>query len=396
ARALAGAGEYRLASAKLKAWLSRHPEDAEAMLALLDIETRRKAWDEVARVAGNLTQHASPAVRAAGFYYLAVAEAQRGRLAAARKAAEQAKRLDAGGSYGKAAEDLLKALRAQTGPYARVGVGVLHTSNVELLPDIVRPRGGKRADNYLMGELALGWRSERWEVGYLLSAQKYFRRTDFDFMMQMLRVPVRFGSWTLAPVAEHAMLGGAFLFMGGGADLHWRKGRWLGGYELRARRFSSNFGKDRVDLRRLGGLGHTLFFGVSSNGAWRAGARVSFHLEQTKGDAQHPKTDDYQEVAVSADLGHTVGAWQWQGSVLGRNRRYRKPDPLAGHLKRRDQWWMVQMEAGRALDTRGRHRVLLHLHWQQNRSNYRTPSVPAVLDKTFKEWAVGLMWRGQW
>ncbi|RME84286.1 MAG: hypothetical protein D6771_04685, partial [Zetaproteobacteria bacterium] len=50
ARALAGAGEYRLASARLKAWLSRHPEDAEAMLALLDFETRRKAWDEVARV----------------------------------------------------------------------------------------------------------------------------------------------------------------------------------------------------------------------------------------------------------------------------------------------------------------------------------------------------------
>ncbi|RME82256.1 MAG: tetratricopeptide repeat protein, partial [Zetaproteobacteria bacterium] len=220
ARALEQAGKPDAAAQRLRAWLSEHPDDVDATIALINLDLRQRSWDEAGALAGRLQKHSSPSVKAAGFYFAAFIAAQRGDVPSAKKLAQRAKALDPQGAYAQAAEKLLAALRARTGGYAQASVGLFHTSNVELLPDIVMPRGSKRADNYLLGTLAAGWRSERWEIGYALAAQKYFRRTDFDLLMQTLRAPIHSGAWSIGPVLEHAMLAREFLFFGAGLDLH--------------------------------------------------------------------------------------------------------------------------------------------------------------------------------
>jgi len=393
--------QHERAVAILRAWLQKHPEDADARMQLGAALVAANMLDAAESFWRQALQQAKedPTAKAAASYYLAWIAAARGNADDAMAQAQAAIQADPEGPYAASAKALIEGLQAQQGFSAQIALGLEHTSNVELLPDIRAPQQGKsKADNYLSAQLGLAWQKGRFRLGYDLSLQKYFKRSDFDLLIQALLFEIALPrGWSWTPRIEHAMLARAFLFSGVGFDLAWRRQGWQAGYALRARRYSSAFGAQRVNLSRLGGLGHELFAGRTVSSAdQRWSVLAHWHWEQTKGDAAHPKTDDYQQIGLAAFWQKRLGRSGVQLQLTGWQRAYRKPDPLGNGLVRRDRFLLLGAEWSWRFGTAERHELAALIRWQRNDSNFKAPSVPAALDKTYTEWGFGMQWRAQW
>ena len=398
ARSLRAADRPKEAAQVLQAWLARKPQDLEARMELGTALVQAGKLKQAQTLWQGLWRQAqAPGLRAAAAYYLAWIAAQRGENEAATRWANKALALDKEGPYGQSAKLLLRTLQGEQGFHGELALGVARTSNVDLLPDIARPQKGKpRSDVFGDARVQLRYQGAHVLAEYVLEAQKYNKRSDYDLIMHIARAGWRTGPWEVAPVLEYVMLARQRLFWGVGLDLNWKRADWDAGYSLRARTFTSAFGPQRVDLRRLGGLVHELHlarsFGAEDQ---RVTLGVRAHLEQTKGDATHPKTDDFAQVALELGYARTSGAWDASVQLTGWLRSYRRRDLIAGK-RRQDRFVFLGGELGRAFGEGARHRVALRVHWQRNDSNFKPPAVPAALDKTFTEWAAGAEWSWRW
>lgn len=398
ARSLRAAGEGRQAVEILRGWLASHPRDLEVEMEMGAALVATGQLDEGVSLWKRVWQRVqAPGLKAAAAYHLAWIAAQRGDREMAGRWARQAMGLDPEGPYGKSASVLLASLMGEQGWHGEVALGAERTSNVDLLPDIARPQKGKsRSDLFGTAHLGVRWRGAHAMAEYVLEAQKYAKRTDYDLVVHTLRAGVRARGWTVAPVVEYVTLARQRLFWGVGLDLGWEGASWRVAYTLRSRKFSSAFGPQRADLHRLGGLAHELAVQRTfSSETDQMLAGLNAHLEQTKGDAAHPKTDDFLQWGMNLGWTHASAPWDVSIQLSGWLRTYRKRDLLAGK-KRKDRFLLVSGEIGRSFGEQARQRLALSLHWQRNDSNFKPPAVPVALDKTFTEWAAGARWSWRW
>ncbi len=398
ARSLRASGDADAAVRTLHGWMGQHPDDLEvetelgaALVAAGRLDEGRALWQGVWK------RVRAPGLKAAAAYHLAWIAARKGEQDGAKRWARRAVALDPQGPYGKSAATLLASLERDRGWHGEIALGAERTSNVDLLPDIARPQQGKsRSDFFGTAHLGIRWRGDRGLAEYMLEAQKYAKRSDYDLLMHTLRAGLNVRGFTVAPVLEYVTLARQRLFWGAGLDLAWTRASWRVAYTLRSRSFTKDFGPQHANLSRLGGLVHELGLERTfASDADRFVAGLTAHLEQTKGDAVHPKTDDFLQWGVDLAWTHANGPWDASAQLSGWLRSYRRQDPIAGR-KRTDRFVLVGGELGRSFGEEARQRLALSLHWQRNDSTFKPPSVPAALDKTFTEWSAGARWSWQW
>ncbi len=405
-RSLAGAGRMAKALDVLEQWLNVHGKDAEALVLYGDLLVREKRRADADRVWRNLLAQpqAAPVYRAAAHYYLALSAYRSGDFAAAREQAGAALNTAPESPYAPAAKRLMqvRSTMRREGWSGNVLLGEFYTSNVELLPDVVNPPAGKKkSDAFTELDLTLAWQGGDWRVGYAFNSQWHASRRDFDMNIHMLLLDKNYLDWTFSPRFEYVVLNKQRLYYGGGLDVSWRNAGWMVRWQGRYRSFSRAFGALRSDLGRLSGFSNEINvmrqWKLNGGDVLLIGAHA--HLENTRGDLTHPKTDDYMQIGVNASW---TGVWRKMDTglfAMGYWRRYAKADTtilVSGASARRD--WHLRVGGHLAWRPFGRanNRVVLQGHYQKNMSNYKAPVVVPQFGKAFTEWQGGVSWQYLW
>lgn len=405
ARALEKNGQPEMALDILKQWLAVHADDHDASVRYGDLLHRQQQMEQAEKVWRSLLQRPdlAPVHQAAAHYYLAVEALNRRDYTLARDEARKAVMADGEGPYAAGARQLMdvRPSARKAGWTGNILIGEFYTSNVELLPDIVNPSGGKKkSDMFTEADLTLGYQGTNWRIGYALNSSWHRKRRDFDLVVHSGILDWDVSNWTISPRAEWVMLNKQQLYIGVGLDLSWANADWLARYQGRYRRFSTSFGTLASDLSRLGGQSHELNLSrqfIRRNHTFIVGAHV--HQELTKGDLTHRKSDDYTQLGLNAGYN---GAWKYLdmgADVMGYWRRYAKPDVtiLVTNLERRkDYYFYIGGHLGWRPFGEANNRIVVQGHWQRNTSNYKAPLVVPQFGKQFTEWQAGVSWQYLW
>jgi len=405
ARSLRSAGQTDQAMDVLRQWLAVHPRDHEASILYGDMLTRVKRIEEARKVWQAMLRQPElmPVHQAAAHYYLALGALQQRDYSATRDEAAKALQADKEGPYAAAASQLIEVrpTARKAGWTGNVLVGEFYTSNVELLPDIVNPSGGKKkSDSFTEADLTLGYQGENWRIGYALNSIWHGSRRDYDLVVHSGILDWDVSNWTISPRAEWVVLNKQQLFIGMGLDLSWTNADWLFRYQGRYRQFSKTFGTPSSDLSRLGGQSHELNLSrqfVRGDHTFVLGAHV--HKELTKGDLTHNKSDDYLQAGFNAGYDAGWKHWDAGADVMAYWRKYARPDVtiLVTALEaRRDYYLGVGGHVGWRPFGEANNRIVLQGHWQRNASNYKAPLVVAQFGKQFTEWQAGVSWQYLW
>jgi len=396
-------GRFAEGAEVMAAWLRTHKEDVQAMTLYAGGQLRAGNYKKVKAMSRKILQapNADPVERAAAHYYLAYAALAAGDLENANQEVAAVIQEAPKGRYAGLARQLREQIQAQSGKQMSVSVAAFRSSNFSLLPtnllDVPVDRTQTLKGLGIQTDIGLNMHHKSLSVNYALNYTWYDQRPDLDLLYQRFSPGLARGRWVFSPYYEYAQLGQDFLFHGTGMSAMWvPRQNWMvlymGGYKWFSSTYTTN-GKSFSSLKRLNAASHDL----TIQKTWKIkhhelSLAATGHLELTKGDATHFKSDSYRQAGLRGGWRRHEGKWEFSASFDSYLRYYRKPDTTilnAGFTDSRRWDRYVKLNGSIDFKPPGSHSPSFgaFAQWQSNRSNYRAPVVSS--SKIFIEWRFG-------
>ncbi|RMH49864.1 MAG: hypothetical protein D6682_08390 [Zetaproteobacteria bacterium] len=384
-------GHTGMAIKLLRRWLSRHPHDDDAQVALGDMLVRQNEFDAARALFRAMLARPDLAAgyQASAHYYLGLLAWLEGDVGELQAEGARVLRVEPEGGFAGVIKQLMKTPPPRRlGLNATAGLNAFYVDNVATKPSYnIKPSEHDRTPG-INPTLGLTWNfRHHLSASYNFSGTFYSRRPDLDLGLHMFGLTWADGGLQIGPRFEYVTMYDKKLYRGVGADVGYAWGRWILIDSLRFKAFTHAAKvldpvRNTVlwpDLSYLTSWNNTLMLMRQARwgrSIWMFGA--NFVAERTHGNAKvDHKINDYRQLGGTVSVRYPDGALIFHADLNGYIKKYRGVDPKVLDARRKDEYIHVGGGITWHPDGRNRHALELKTEWNNNNSNYDFPNDPA-------------------
>jgi len=379
----------------IRKWLTKHPDDYDATVALGDMMVREKDYDGTKSMfQGMLAKKSVPAnYQASAHYYLGFIAWLEGDVNEVQAQGGQVLRVEPEGGFASVIKQLMATPPPRKlGLNLTTGIDGFFTDNVESKPNYRIATTGNSRTTGVNAALGLTWNfRHHLAANYNLGGTFYSKRPDLNLGLHMFGVTWADKGIQVGPRYEYVTMYNKLLYQGLGVDFGWGIGKWMLIESARLKVFSEsvkvlNAGAAIfADLSHLNGLNNSLMLmrqATWDKTMWMFGA--NWVVERTRGGADkkgtaHVKANDsFGQLGGSVSVMYPNGPWLFSADVNGYIKKYRGIDKTLStpiNAKRKDEY--IHLGGGATWTPIGQthHALSIKTEWNKNNSNFDFPNL---------------------